>query len=126
MNSTTSISTRHLVLFDGNCAFCRRCIGYASAIDTNARFDFAPFQSAQHPRLTPQLRARCAGAVHIITRRGQVLSGGRACFFLLEAASSNRLLKRLARLMRSFPLVVPVEIGYKIVATHRMFFSRFF
>jgi len=112
-------SSQHMVLFDGDCAFCRRCIAYARALDVRNRFAFEPFQSAQHPALTPQLRAACAQAVHVITRRGRILSGGRACFFLLEEASDKRLVKRLARLMRSFPLVIPVEI-------HRLFFSRFF
>ncbi len=121
-----SNSAQHLMLFDGDCAFCRRCVGYARALDQHHRFDFQPFQEAQHPRLTPQLRKRCEQALHVITSRGQVLSGGRACFFTLEAASDNRLIKRLARLMRSFPLVIPVELGYRIVASHRMFFSKFF
>jgi len=114
------------MIFDGDCAFCRRCIGCARALDTRRRFDFEPFQNASHPQLTPGLRARCERAVHVITRGGRVLSGGRACCFVLEAASDNRLIKRLARLLRSFPLVVPVELGYWIVARNRSFFSKFF
>ena len=121
-----SNSTQHLLLFDGDCAFCRRCIAYARALDCHNSFRFEPFQSAQHPKLTPELRARCERAVHLVTRRGQILSGGRACFFVLEAASDNLLAKRLARLGRSFPLCVPVEIGYWIVARNRGFFSKFF
>jgi predicted DCC family thiol-disulfide oxidoreductase YuxK len=118
--------TQHLVLFDGECAFCRRCIEFARGLDAHHRFDFQPSQTAQHPLLTPALRKRCQDAVYVISTRGQVLGGGRACFFLLENASDNRLVKRLARLMRSFPLVIPVEIGYKIVAKNRGFFSKFF
>lgn len=118
--------TQHLMIFDGDCAFCRRCIEFARALDARHRFSFQPFESACHPLLTPQVRARCERAVHVITRRGQILSGGRACFFVLEEAAGNRFVKRLARLMRSFPLVIPVEIGYRIVASNRGFFSRFF
>ena len=117
---------RHLLIFDGDCAFCRRCIGYARALDSHSRFRFEPFQSAQHPLLSPDVRARCEKAVHLITTRGQILSGGRACFFVLEEAMDNRLAKRLARLMRSFPLAIPVEVGYWIVARNRGFFSKFF
>jgi predicted DCC family thiol-disulfide oxidoreductase YuxK len=115
-----------LVLFDGECAFCRRCIEYARQIDSRQRFNFQPSQTAQHPRLTLEVRARCAGAVHVIPRRGKILRGGRACFFVLEEGSQNPLVKRVARLFRSFPLVIPVEIGYAIVARNRSFFSKFF
>ena len=119
------------MLFDGACAFCRRCIELARGLDGpevlgGGRFDFAPYQSARHPLLTPPVRAACESAVHVITRRGQVLRGGRACFFLLEETSKSRLVRRLARLARSLPLVLLVEAGYATVARNRGFFSKFF
>jgi predicted DCC family thiol-disulfide oxidoreductase YuxK len=129
MNSSSPdkpLPARHLVLFDGGCAFCRRSIELARSLDTHGRFDFQPYQSASHPLLTPKLKERCQGALHIITRRNRVIKAGRACFFLLEEATDSRLVKRLARLARSFPLVIPVEIGYSLVARNRTFFSKFF
>ena len=122
----TTPDSRHLVLFDGECAFCRRSIAYARTLDARNHFDFEPYQSASHPLLTPALRRRCQNALHIITRGGKVIGAGRACFFLLEEATDSRIVKRLARMARSFPLVIPVEIGYGIVARNRTFFSKFF
>ncbi|GAB4444825.1 MAG: hypothetical protein Kow0031_27300 [Anaerolineae bacterium] len=72
--------------------------------------------------MTPELRRACRLAVHVITAQGQTLRAGRASLFVLEVLGYPRWL------VRPFtwpPLVWAVEAGYKIVAAHRPFFSKF-
>ena len=59
--------------------------------------------------------------MHVITRDGERLRAGRAALFVLERIGH----RRFARVMRVPPLVWFVELGYRIVAGNRRFFSRF-
>ncbi len=80
-----------------------------------------PYQEAPEPPLTPERRAACRRAVHVLTRDGQWMRAGRACLFVLGALGH----RRLARLLELPPLVWAVELGYRLVANHRRFFARF-
>ena len=71
--------------------------------------------------MTPALREACRRAVHVITDRGEILSAGRAVLFVFEQLGY----RRTARVLRVAPLVWSVELGYRIVANNRSFFSRF-
>ncbi len=122
-------AARNLMIWDGDCGFCRRSVQFAQRLDRNNQFDYAPFQSAPtvHNRpMNEPLRRACERALHVATSDGRILKGGNAVLLFLETTAHSRLLKRLFRIARSFPLVVFVEIGYKIVANNRSFFSRFF
>ena len=110
---------RPLVIFDGDCAFCRRCIAWLERHDRRRSLDFAPFQDAL---ISDQLRAACQNAVHLCKSDGQILRAGRAVLFALRFTRWNR----LARLLELPPLVWLVELGYCVVARNRPFFSRFF
>jgi predicted DCC family thiol-disulfide oxidoreductase YuxK len=71
--------------------------------------------------MTPQLRAACARAIHVVTRDGEILRGGRAALFIVGQVGWPR----LARLASWPPFVWLVELGYWIVARNRPFFGRF-
>jgi len=111
----------HLLLWDGDCGFCRRSIAYMMRHDRRHRFRAMPYQEAPSPPMTPQLRAACENALHVVTSDGQVLAGARAVLFVME----NIGWRRAARLLSSAPLLALCEIIYKIVARNRLFFSRF-
>lgn len=72
--------------------------------------------------MTPELRARAERALQIVTSDGRQYSGGRAVLFALETIGWR---PRLARIGRRRPLIWLVELGYRIVAANRPFFSRF-
>ena len=72
--------------------------------------------------MTPELYEACRRAVHVITADGCVIKAGRAVMFILEAVGYPRWL------IRPFtwpPLVWFTELGYRIIADNRGFFSRF-
>lgn len=71
--------------------------------------------------MTDAIRAACPDAVHVVTADGQVLKAGRAALFVLAQIGY----RRLAWLFGT-PLLLPLtEWGYGLVASNRMFFSRF-
>jgi len=112
---------RHLILWDGDCGFCRRGIAWVLRRDHRGRLRALPYQNAPSPPMTPQLRAACARAVHVRTTDGQLLRGGRAALFVLQQIGY----RRLARALAQKPFVWLVEFAYSIVARNRAFFSRF-
>jgi predicted DCC family thiol-disulfide oxidoreductase YuxK len=70
--------------------------------------------------MTDELAARCARAVHVITREGEVLSGGRASLYVLDQIGW----RRLAAVCSRPPLRWLVEAGYWLVARSRGLLSR--
>ena len=111
---------RHLILWDGDCEFCRRTIGYVQSKDKSDLFADSAYQSAPTPPMTPSLTAACEHAVHLITSEGKTLRAGRAVLFILERTGWGW----TARLLALPPLIWGVEVAYKIVAQNRPFFAR--
>ena len=110
-----------LLLWDGDCGFCRRSAAWAERRDTGHAFRAIPYQQAPSPPMTPELRVACARAVHLVTADGRVLRAGRACLWVLERIG----FPSLARVLALPPLVWAVELGYWLVARNRMLASRF-
>jgi len=109
-----------LLLWDGQCGFCRRSVQWAERHDSGNSFRAVPYQEAPSPPMTPALRAACARAVHVLTPDGRILRAGRACLWVLER-TGHRL---LARVLALPPLVWFVELGYWLVARNRQLASR--
>jgi predicted DCC family thiol-disulfide oxidoreductase YuxK len=72
--------------------------------------------------MTPALAEACARAVHVVRSDGTVLRAGRATLFVLERLGWGV----LARVLAVPPFVWCVEVGYRVVARNRAFFSRLF
>lgn len=112
---------RDLVLWDGDCGFCRRGIAWVESRDQLERFRCVPYQQAEHPLLDDGLRDACSKAVHVITADGRVLAGGRAALHVLEGIGW----RGRARLLSSPVFFWAVEGSYRLVARNRRLFSRF-
>jgi len=111
---------RHWIVWDGECGFCRRAVDWALARDRKGDFEALPYQAVPSPPMTPELHAACHDAVHVRTKDGQWLRGGRACLFILEHIGWPR----LARLARVPPAMCILDGVYRVVAANRTFFSR--
>ena len=109
---------RHLVLWDGDCGFCRRGIEWIATQDRRGALDFKPYQSVE---LAPSLREACKSALHVIKADGKVIRAGRAMMF----CGTFTRFSGWARL-GMWPIFLPfVELGYKFIANNRMLFSKF-
>lgn len=111
------MTSKHLVLWDGECGFCRRCVGFLARHDRFGRLEFCPYQEAE---LSPPLREACSHAMHVIKTNGEIIRAGRAAMFCAQFTRWHR----LARIAQ-WPIFLPfVELGYKIVAANRGLFSQ--
>lgn len=109
---------KHLVLWDGECGFCRRSVMWLLARD---RYGHLEAQSNQTAEISEALRAACQHAVHVIKSDGEILRAGRAILFCGTQTRWNRLAR-----IGMWPVFLPfVEVGYAFVANHRGIVSKF-
>jgi lipase maturation factor 1 len=112
---------RPLLLFDGDCGFCRFWVARWQARTRN-RVDFAPAQQAasQYPQVTEEAWKH---SVQLVTPEGAVYSGAEAVFRTLAYAPRQ---SWMLAAYRGLPGARPVsEAAYRLVADHRNFFSIF-
>lgn len=108
----------HLILWDGECGFCRRTVSWLLAHDRFGHLQARPNQEADIP---DELRAACQSSVHVVKSDGKVLRGGRAVLFCGQQTRWHQLAR-----IGMWPVFLPfIEIGYAFVAKHRHIFSRF-
>ena len=110
-----------LVLWDGACGFCRRCVAWMERRDAAGRFEAVPYQQAPSPPMTPALADACARAVHVVFPDGRVLRGGRAVLAVLGGLGVPGM-----GLLARRPFIWPIELVYRVVAANRLAFSRWF
>ena len=105
-----------LLLFDGDCGFCRRWIERWK-VQTRGRVDYAPFQE-RAAEFDPAELERLGNAVHLFESDGRVSRGAEAVFRTLgHAPCRGWLLWTYRRIPGAAPLS---ELGYRLVARHRI------
>jgi lipase maturation factor 1 len=112
--------TRPLLVFDGDCGFCRYWVARWRAA-TRGAVDFAPSQEAgpRFPQIPPEAFAH---SVQLLTPEGQIFEGAEAVFRSLAYAPERRW---MLSVYHHLPGARPVaEWGYRLVAAHRGFFSK--
>lgn len=114
------MAERDVILWDGECGFCRQSVLWVKRHDEGDHFDAVPYQKVPSPPMTPELREACARSVHVITPAGDVLRGGQATLHILERIG----FPRSARLLGHAPLSWLVEAGYQVVSRNRKVLSR--
>ena len=126
MTQTNRHDEHNYLLYDGACGMCRRAVALLVSRDRYDRLKAIPFQEAHRvlpsPPFTPQLRAACERALHVITTDGRVLRAGRATLFALRTIGWGG---RLPRILSYPPFIYFIEFGYMVVARNRNLFSRF-
>jgi predicted DCC family thiol-disulfide oxidoreductase YuxK len=114
------MAERNLVIWDGECGFCRRCVAWIQRHDDGGRFECRPYQEVGLPLMTPELEAACEQAVHVVAPDGTTLRAGRAILFIFGELGW----RTSCRILSLPPLVWLVEAVYWVVARNRYFFSR--
>lgn len=109
---------KHLVLWDGECGFCRRNVEWLLAHDRYGHLHSQPNQEAE---ISPELRAACQKSVHVIKASGEILRGGRAVLFCGQQTRWHQLAR-----IATWPVFLPfIELGYALIAKNRGVFSKF-
>jgi predicted DCC family thiol-disulfide oxidoreductase YuxK len=113
------MASRHWILWDGECKFCRGLVAWVKSKDIHHRFEVLPYQIAPSPPMTRELYAACEQAVHVVKADGTTLRGARACLFVLDTLGWTN-----TRILALPPFIWALDLGYWIVASNRRFFSR--
>lgn len=111
------------LIWDGGCDFCANAVAWFGRRDRERKFIVVPYETCPSPPMTPALRREAEQAMQVVGRDGRRFSGGRAVLFALAEVGWHRTLMRLATMP---PFVWMVAFGYRVVANHRQFLSRFF
>jgi lipase maturation factor 1 len=114
------IPNRPLVLFDGDCGFCRFWVTRWRAT-TRGKVDFAPAQqeASRFPQVTDKAWKR---SMQFLTPEGAVYAGAEAVFRTLAYVPEHRWMLAAYRRVPGARFVS--EAAYKLVADHRDFFSK--
>jgi lipase maturation factor 1 len=113
--------SKPVLIFDGDCNFCRRWISRWEQA-TGEHVEYIPFQDPGVAERFPELtREQCQGAVQLVDVDGSVYSAAEAVFRTLAFAPGKRW---PLWLYQRAPGVAPVtELFYHFVAKHRTGFS---
>jgi predicted DCC family thiol-disulfide oxidoreductase YuxK len=114
--------SKPLLVFDGDCQFCRRWIARWKN-STGDAVDYLPFQDEEIARRFPEIpRADLEEAVHLLLPDGTVFRGAQAVFRSLAEGGTHRWLPRLYQKSPGF--AEAAELLYEEVALHRTFLSH--
>ncbi|HXM33350.1 MAG TPA: lipase maturation factor family protein, partial [Chthoniobacterales bacterium] len=110
-----------LMLFDGNCHFCRRWIERWRELTGDA-VEYAPLQECveRFPEIPPEDFER---SIHFIETDGTVFKGAEAVFHSLDRNPRRRWMRWSYERIPGFAFVT--EAAYGVVARHRQLFSFF-
>ena len=111
-----------LLLYDGDCHFCRRWIArWQNA--TGQAIDYLPLQDESIALRFPEIpREELDRAFHLILPDGSVCQGAEAAFRSLAEAGRDRW---LLHLYRQFPALADLaELAYEEIAAHRSWLSK--
>lgn len=111
---------RPLLVFDGDCTFCRYWARYWQQL-TGERVRYAPYQevASELPAIAPEEFRR---AVQYVAADGRMASAAEASFLTLSHARGMGLWLALYRRIPAFAAVA--EFAYAFIATHRGAFYR--
>jgi len=111
---------RPLLLFDGDCGFCRFWVARWRAA-TRGRVDFAPAQQEafRFPQVTEEAWKR---SMQLVTPEGAVFGGAEALFRMLAYVPECRWMLVAYRRVPGAQFVSAA--AYRLVADHRGFFSK--
>jgi predicted DCC family thiol-disulfide oxidoreductase YuxK len=103
-----------LLVFDGQCGFCTRALGWLRLLDRRRLIDTVPYQRSGVPELLGISREQCAASLQWLGADGSRAEGAAAVnaalAYALAANWPERLYRRTARTQRRL---------YQWVAEHR-------
>lgn len=125
MSSDLNVATppvKPVLVFDGDCQFCSRWIGRWRQTNGEA-VDYLPSQDPAVAARFPEIpRTRFDAAVQLVETDGQVYSAAEAVLRALAHAPGRQWPLRVYQ--ASALVAQATEFLYRLVATHRGFFSR--
>ena len=103
-----------MLVFDGNCGFCTRSVGWVRAMDRRGRIEVRPYQEPGAPESIGTDAATCADAVQWRGPDGRRLAGAAAVNAVLDTVTGTNLPSTVYRATAGLQ-----ERVYRWVADHR-------
>ena len=113
---TAGIHEARLV-FDGDCGFCTRCVGWLRRLDRHERVDIRPFQAPGVPASIGASAQECQDAVQWLGPDGRRRAGADAVNAALSLLCGTRFFAGLYR-----PTAGLQEAAYQWIAANRFRF----
>lgn len=111
--------TRPVLVYDGDCGFCRRSIRWIQTHDRAERLEYLPRQSADRIARYPQLDAtRYQNAIQLVCPDGTIRSGAAATATALTSLPDRRW-QYLGRLLQLPGIRQCARLGYQWIANNR-------
>jgi predicted DCC family thiol-disulfide oxidoreductase YuxK len=111
------VLTRPVVLFDGDCGFCRRMVSLLARCDRGGTFATVPASRRHEVAGLPALTdASLTGAMHLVLPDGHVFAGGDAVREILRRLPGGA---PVAAILGLPPVRPIVDRGYRLVAANR-------
>jgi predicted DCC family thiol-disulfide oxidoreductase YuxK/uncharacterized membrane protein YphA (DoxX/SURF4 family) len=121
-NRVQSPPPKPLLVFDGDCHFCRRWVSRWQRATLDA-VDYLPYQDPSIPARFPELpQSDLEQSIHLILPDGAVSRGAEAVFRSLAEGPRHRWMIKLYHKFE--PFAEMSETFYEEVALHRSFFSK--
>ena len=117
---------RSVILWDGDCGFCRRSVVKLQSLDATQSFDFSPHQeySDEELKRVGLSRRKCERELQLVTHDGKTFGGAFALNYFFAQQKGWKILVALSLCV---PVVLLIEVlAYKAVASNRMTFSKIF
>ncbi|MBT4429541.1 MAG: DUF393 domain-containing protein [Nitrospinaceae bacterium] len=111
---------RAILLWDGECAFCKNCIEWLLRLDKRGLILPVPYQEVPIPPMSKALREQCQRAIQLISPGQSPVSAGQAFLEILSLLGW----KKSATVMSAAPFVYAVEILYWLIARNRWLIGR--
>jgi predicted DCC family thiol-disulfide oxidoreductase YuxK len=108
---------QRVLVFDGDCGFCTRSVGWVRAMDRRGQIDVRPYQEPGAPESVGTDAATCAESVQWRGPDGRRLAGAAAVNAVLDTVTGTPIPSTLYRATAGLQ-----ERAYRWVADHRSHF----
>lgn len=110
---------KDLIVYDGDCGFCERCVTALRHIDRANLFLFKPFQHYSEAQLQGMniSKLKCERKIHLVTSNGKSKTGATVINAILVRYFPWKI---LVWLLYVIPILLAIEhVGYFLTAKYR-------
>tara|TARA_B100000686_G_scaffold34131_1_gene35725 strand:+ start:25240 stop:25638 length:399 start_codon:yes stop_codon:yes gene_type:complete len=114
-------TSKKILVWDGNCKFCEKCIDWIIAKGGEEKLFLIPFQEIPYPPMSDDFKKKCIKSIQFLKPTHEIFAGGDAITEILFTIGY----KKIATMIRKPILRQFIKYLYIFIAKNRSFLSRF-
>ncbi len=114
-------TSKNILVWDGNCKFCQKCINWLISKGGKKKIFFIPFQEIPHPPMSDEFKKECMQSIQFLKPTHEIFAGGDAISEILFAIGYMN----IATMMRKPKLRKLSNYLYDFIAKQRSLLSSF-